>query len=130
MKGHKAHHHAHKAKGGSTHGHGTHGHTHNPMMTAAKVHKAKGGKVMKKADGGLATSIPSPQDDNAAANAFVNERASQLRGMVGKAKGGKVDKADMAQDKKMIAAAVHKHEQHDHPGKPLTKLRKGGKAGC
>lgn len=41
-------------------------------------------------------------------------------------KGGDV-KADMAQDKKMIAAAVHKHEKKDHPGTPLTKLAKGGK---
>jgi len=39
----------------------------------------------------------------------------------------KVDKEDIKQDKKMIAAAVHKHERHDHPGKPLTKLAKGGK---
>jgi hypothetical protein len=38
----------------------------------------------------------------------------------------KVDKEDIKQDKKMIAAAVHKHERHDHPGKPLTKLAKGG----
>lgn len=26
----------------------------------------------------------------------------------------------------MVKAAIHKHERHDHPGKPLTKLRKGG----
>jgi len=38
-----------------------------------------------------------------------------------------VDKADLKQDKKMIAAAIHKHEKHDHPGKPMTKLAKGGK---
>jgi hypothetical protein len=30
-------------------------------------------------------------------------------------------------DKKMIAGAVHKHEKEKHPGKPLTKLAKGGK---
>jgi len=36
-------------------------------------------------------------------------------------------KADLKQDKKMIASAVHKHERKDHPGKPLTKLAKGGK---
>ena len=41
----------------------------------------------------------------------------------------KVDKEDIKQDKKMIAAAVHKHEKHDHPGKPLTKLKKGGVTG-
>ena len=39
----------------------------------------------------------------------------------------KHDKADVAADKKMIAAAVHKHERKMHPGKPVTKLRAGGK---
>jgi hypothetical protein len=37
-----------------------------------------------------------------------------------------MDKADLKQDKKMIAGAVHKHEKKMHPGKPMTKLRKGG----
>jgi hypothetical protein len=36
-------------------------------------------------------------------------------------------KADMKQDKKMVAGAVHKHEKRLHPGKPMTKLAKGGK---
>jgi hypothetical protein len=35
--------------------------------------------------------------------------------------------SDEEQDKKMIRKAVHKHEEHDHPGKPLTKIKKGGK---
>jgi hypothetical protein len=39
------------------------------------------------------------------------------------------EKEDTKEDKKMIAAAVHKHERHDHPGKPLTKLAKGGVTG-
>ena len=34
---------------------------------------------------------------------------------------------DMKQDKKMVAGAVHKHEKGMHPGKPMTKLAKGGK---
>jgi hypothetical protein len=38
-----------------------------------------------------------------------------------------MDKKDIAQDKKMIAGAVHKHEKAKHPGEPLTKLAKGGK---
>ena len=38
-----------------------------------------------------------------------------------------MDKADLKQDKKMIAGAVHKHEKKMHPGKPMTKLAKGGK---
>ena len=37
-----------------------------------------------------------------------------------------MDKKDMKQDKKMIAGAVHKHEKKLHPGKPMTKLAKGG----
>ena len=41
----------------------------------------------------------------------------------GYAEGGK---AEMAQDKTMIKAAVHKHERAMHPGKPMTKLAKGG----
>lgn len=36
-------------------------------------------------------------------------------------------KADLAQDKKMVASAVHKHEKAKHKGAPLTKLRAGGK---
>jgi hypothetical protein len=38
-----------------------------------------------------------------------------------------MDKKDLKQDKKMIAGAVHKHEKKLHPGKPMTKLAKGGK---
>lgn len=41
------------------------------------------------------------------------------------AKGGAVHE-DVAQDKKMIAKAVHKHEKVLHKGEPLTKLKKGG----
>ena len=39
----------------------------------------------------------------------------------------KMEKADLAQDKKMIKAAVGKHEKNMHPGKAPTKLRAGGK---
>ena len=38
-----------------------------------------------------------------------------------------MDKKDLAQDKKMIAGAVHKHEKAMHPGKAPTKLKAGGK---
>jgi len=37
-----------------------------------------------------------------------------------------MDKEDLKQDKKMIGAAVHKHERNMHPGKTPTKLAKGG----
>ena len=39
----------------------------------------------------------------------------------------KMEKADLAEDKKMIKAAVGKHEKNMHPGKTPTKLRAGGK---
>jgi len=42
----------------------------------------------------------------------------------GYARGGK---ADVAQDKAMVKAAVHKHEKSMHKGEPLTKLSHGGK---
>jgi len=86
---------------------------------------AKGGKVMKKEDGGMASSIRSAKDYNAADKDFVSARSEQLGKVIGKAEGGK---ADLKQDKAMLAAAIHKHERNDHPGKPLTKLRKGGMA--
>ena len=38
-----------------------------------------------------------------------------------------MDKMDLKQDKKMIKAAVGKHEKNMHPGKTPTKLAKGGK---
>lgn len=37
-----------------------------------------------------------------------------------------MDKKDLAQDKKMVVSAVHKHEARMHPGKAPTKLAKGG----
>ena len=100
------------------------------LPTGAPGAMKKGGKVMKKADGGLATSIRTPSDYNSSDNAFVNTRAQQLQGMVGRKKGGEVSKADIAQDKALVKKMVHKHEMAMHPGKPMTKLRKGGMAKC
>lgn len=34
--------------------------------------------------------------------------------------------SDVKMDKKVVKSAVHKHEKAMHPGKPLTKLNKGG----
>jgi hypothetical protein len=38
-----------------------------------------------------------------------------------------MDKADLKQDKKTAAGAVHAHEKRLHPGKTMTKFAKGGK---
>ena len=40
-----------------------------------------------------------------------------------KAEGGAVD---MKQDKATVRAGVHKHERAMHPGKPLTRMQRGG----
>jgi hypothetical protein len=40
-----------------------------------------------------------------------------------------MDKADKMQDKKMMAGAVHKHEERLHPGKPKTPMSKFAKGG-
>jgi hypothetical protein len=45
--------------------------------------------------------------------------------VMGKKEGGKVH-SDVAMDKKIVKKAVHKHEAAMHPGKPMTKLKKGG----
>ena len=42
------------------------------------------------------------------------------------AKGGKVKHDDVAQDKALVKASVHKHERAMHPGKPVTPLKSGG----
>lgn len=34
--------------------------------------------------------------------------------------------SDVKMDKAVVKKAVHKHEKAMHPGKPLTKLAKGG----
>lgn len=52
-------------------------------------------------------------------------RANKMIGRAGYRNGGSV-RDDDAQDRKEIAAAVHKHEKHDHKGEPETKLRSGG----
>lgn len=42
------------------------------------------------------------------------------------AKGGMAKHEDVKMDKAVVKKAVHKHEKSMHPGKPLTKLKKGG----
>jgi hypothetical protein len=42
----------------------------------------------------------------------------------------KTKHADAAMDKKAVKSAVHKHEANMHPGKPKTKLAKGGMVAC
>jgi len=41
-------------------------------------------------------------------------------------KGGMAKHSDVKMDKAVVKTAVHKHEKAMHPGKPMTKLNKGG----
>ena len=54
------------------------------------------------------------------------ERLARARGVRAAEERGDA-KADARQDARTVASGVHKHERHDHPGTPLTKLRGGGK---
>jgi hypothetical protein len=78
--------------------------------------------------GGFMGAAKSAINQIAASNA-VGNAAQNVKGAANSMRrfkeGGDI-KADMKQDKKMVATAVHKHEKAQHPGEPLTKLKKGG----
>jgi hypothetical protein len=84
----------------------------------ARLGKARGGKVSK--SGPTPPSLGVKKKGRATGPDF----AARARTPGGLKEGGKA--SDAAQDKKAISAAVHKHEKAAHPGKPLTKLRRGG----
>lgn len=94
------HHKMHKAKGGSVYYEG--GESNVAKEAAEKEQRKHGGKVMGKVHG-----------------------AKSKHRLDRRARGGKVE--DMKQDKKMVAAGVHKHEKHMHKGEPETHLKRGGK---
>lgn len=54
-----------------------------------------------------------------------HQKAREMIRRTGYAVGGR-PLSDEQQDREMIAKAIHKHEKHDHPGKPMTKLKTGG----
>lgn len=81
-----------------------------PMTTERMAAYKKGGKV-------AARMAESRGMERKKANARVNESRGMERAEMRK---------DMAQDKRMIANAVHKHEGHLHKGEPKTKFYKDG----
>lgn len=100
-----------------------------------------GEKVAKKADGGSVSSGPKTRYTPLKGRRMARERAMEKwaeqrmrhaeKHAPGKsldmyAKGGMAKHEDVAMDKAMMKKAVHKHEKAMHPGKPLTKLRRGG----
>jgi len=54
------------------------------------------------------------------------ESATENMKRYGMKKGGSANHEDIAKDKPMVKKMIHKHEKSMHPGKPLTKLKKGG----
>lgn len=54
------------------------------------------------------------------------QKLAEARARASGYRGGGAVHSDAAQDRKMIAEAVHKHERHDHKGESLTPLRGGG----
>lgn len=81
-----------------------------PMTTERVAAYAQGGKVK-------ARLAESRGMERKKANARVAESRGMERAEMRK---------DMAQDKRMIANAVHKHEGHLHKGEPRTKFYKDG----
>lgn len=100
--------------------------------------KAKGGKVAAKPamrgmkrepDAVVRKEVALLKKAGAPAKMIKHEEAEMPMGalgeMAGLKKGGKVH-SDAKMDKEVIKKAVHKHEAAQHPGKPLTKLKRGG----
>ena len=63
-------------------------------------------------------------------DAALDARDAALNSRVGRGMGPVMLRAKGGAVKAPAAKAVHKHERNMHPGKPLTKMQKGGKVGC
>lgn len=63
-------------------------------------------------------------------NATLDAREAVRNSRVGRGMGPVMLRAKGGAVKAPAAKAVHKHERNMHPGKPLTKMQKGGKVGC
>lgn len=97
-----------------------------------KVVKMDGGSCKPRADrkmrknGGAAKATP-----NNIINRDVKEANQEREGkkhVGGMKKGGAAKHSDVKMDKALIKKMVHKHEAAKHPGKPMTKLKRGGYA--
>lgn len=58
----------------------------------------------------------------------ANEKREGKKHVGGMKKGGAAKHSDVKTDKALIKKMVHKHEAAKHPGKPMTKLKRGGYA--
>jgi hypothetical protein len=113
----------------------------NPKQAMAIALSEAG--ASKKAEGGVMSKGPSTRYTAAKGRRMAKERAMERRAldkarhaekyapglsldMSEYKKGGKVKHSDVKMDKAMVKKAVHKHEKAMHPGKPMTKLNKGG----
>ena len=100
------------------------------IANANRTPKPQGDSVINKKPRVVDDTLPSASelDRMRQAREYMREdkaTSDAAKREMGFKKGGDV-KADLKQDKKMIAESVHKHEKAQHPGKPLTKLKKGG----
>lgn len=108
-------------------------------MHSRAMPKARGGPLTAKArdalpksDFGLPSERKFPMPDKShAANAKARASQQAARGALSEGAKAKIDaKANAilhrAKGGSVSATDVHKHERHMHPGKPLTKLARGG----
>ena len=83
-----------------------------PKMRLDRPGRKRGGAVSCKADGGKISADRKEDQDN--------EREERKSGW-------RTEKnSDEAEDKKLVAKMIHKHEKHDHEDEKETKFKKGG----
>jgi len=89
----------------------------------------KGGAAKRahKMDGGDVAQFLSPAYA-LAKNKKLRQALSPLAAAADLKRGGKAEHEDVKMDKALIKKMVHKHEAAKHPGKPMTKLKRGGYA--
>lgn len=86
----------------------------------------KGGRAHK-TDGGDVAQALSPAYAMVK-NKKLRQALSPLAAAADLKRGGKAKHEDVKMDKALIKKLVHKHEAAKHPGKPMTKLNRGGYA--
>ena len=97
-----------------------------------KVAKMEGGACKPRADrmarknGGSTPATPDNIINRDVKEA--NQKRDGKKHIGGMKKGGAAKHGDVKMDKALIKKMVHKHEAAKHPGKPMTKLKRGGYA--
>ena len=94
-----------------------------PMKKGGKAKAKPAAKGVMKKEVAMLRKVEMPETMAPSMSPLASAASMSPPGMM--KKGGKVHE-DAKMDKAAMKKAVHKHESHMHPGKPMTKLKKGG----